>query len=52
MALDVNAADRSYQFGRLLAVMEKVERLENLLKEADSIIEELGSDGLEINIDI
>ncbi len=26
MALDVNAADRSYQFGRLLAVMEKVER--------------------------
>lgn len=33
-------------------IMEKVERLENLLKEADSIIEELGSDGLEINIDI
>lgn len=33
-------------------ILEKVERLEDLLKEANSIIEELASDGLEINIDI
>lgn len=33
-------------------IMEKVERLENLLKEADSIIEELASEGLEVNLNI
>ena len=33
-------------------IMEKVERLESLLKEANSIIEELASEGLEVNLNI
>lgn len=33
-------------------ILEKMERLEALLEEANSIIEELASDGLEVNLDI
>lgn len=33
-------------------ILFKLEKLEDLLKEANYIIEELASDGLEINIDI
>lgn len=33
-------------------ILEKVERLEAVLKEADSIISELASEGLKVNLEI